>query len=241
MSAGSAPVAKPVDYYAKSRPELARLVPDDATALLDVGCAEGVFGGQLKSRRSGLEVWGIEPVPAVAARARSNLDRVIAAPVEEALAQLPDAYFGCVTFNDCLEHLVDPWLVLRAIRRTLKPNGCVVASLPNLRFFPVVRSLILHGEFAYADEGVLDRTHLRFFTKAGMHRLFEDSGYRVEHLQGIHSSGLPFWFSQFSKLVGRRFHDMEYLQFAVRARPQPVDDAMNDKAMRTRNGATTPS
>lgn len=206
-------------YYANERLELLPLVPEAARRVLDVGAARGGFGQALKARRA-CEVWGIEPEAAAAAAATAVLDRVLACPVGEALAQLPDAGFDLVVFNDSLEHLPDPEAVLAAMVAKLRPGGSVLCSIPNVRYYKVMRQLVLRGEWEYADEGVLDRTHLRFFTEKSIRRMFSRLDFELLELQGIH--GRDRWgLALLSALTFGRTRDLRYKQFACLARPRP--------------------
>lgn len=165
------------DYYAFSRPDVQRLVNTDSKRILDVGCGAGMLGGSLKQER-GVEVWGVEYVPEVAKVAAGRLDRVISGGIEDALAQLPDGYFDTIICADVLEHLVDPWQVLNDLKAKLAPGGELVASIPNIRHWSVV-SRLLEGRWEYADAGILDRTHLRFFTWHDCMLMFEKAGYSI--------------------------------------------------------------
>lgn len=208
---------KHAGYFANQRREMMLFVPGVVKRLLDVGCGAGEFGHLVKESHC-CEAWGIEPDPTAAELARLRLDRVVTEAVEKALAQLPDRYFDCIFFNDVLEHLVDPWGVLNDTKAKLTVNGRVVASIPNIRFYPVLRELTIDAEWRYLDEGVLDRTHLRFFTQAGIRRLFETNGYTVEKLAGINAVALPKsirWLNWFAR---GRWDDVRYCQFAVVAR-----------------------
>ncbi len=185
------PVAPRVDahrdgYHDFPRPEVRALVPTGARRILDVGCGAGAMGAELRRERGGtgvgsIEVWGIEPVAEAATAARDRLDQVMAVPVEDALAALPDRFFDAVVFADVLEHLVEPAEVLRAAARKLTPSGRIVVSIPNVRHWSVVGEL-LQGRWEYQDAGILDRTHLRFFTRAGVVALLEEAGLVVEHM-----------------------------------------------------------
>jgi 2-polyprenyl-3-methyl-5-hydroxy-6-metoxy-1,4-benzoquinol methylase len=209
--------ATPASYYAEQRPEMLRFVPETAKRILDIGCAGGLFGAALKRERP-IEVWGVEPVSAAAGAARAHLDRVVNRPIEEALADLPAAHFDAVTFTDVLEHLIDPWAVLRATAPLLAPGGVVVASIPNVRFFRNLVALLFDGDWRYTESGPLDRTHLRFFTRKSMERLFTESGYAVERIEGINrtSSLRPFFWNLI--FLGR-MTDIRFLQFVLIARP----------------------
>lgn len=208
------------DYYGHGRDDIMGLVPSDVRRLLDVGCAGGEFGARMMQKRPEMEVWGIEPVAEIAARAVGKLSRVICKGVEDALADLPDGSFDFITFNDVLEHLVDPWTVLRSVQSKLAPGGSVLASIPNLRYFPVMKSLVFGGDFEYAAQGVLDRTHLRFFTKKSMQRLLRDSGYVVTRVDGLQWTRFPFSLSVLNRLTRRSIDDMHYPQFAIQAKPE---------------------
>ena len=165
------------EYYACARPEIQRLVRQDARHILDIGCATGVLGQELKQKLRA-EVWGVECVEAVAEAAAEKLDHVISGRIEDALTQLPDNYFYVISCADVLEHLVDPWEVLSDLRKKLAPSGEIVASIPNVRHWSVIKGL-LEGEWRYEVAGILDRTHLRFFTKNSVMNLFENTGYTV--------------------------------------------------------------
>ncbi len=173
---------KRVAYFQHDRPEVRALVPPLATRVLDVGCGAGLLGGALRFRR-GARVTGIEIDRTAAARAGEELDDVRVGDALACMRSLPAANFDAVVFADVLEHLAAPEEALVQARRLLAPGGVVVASLPNVRHWSVVRQL-LAGEFRYEAAGILDRTHLRFFTRASARRLFAESGFEVGHAEG---------------------------------------------------------
>src|SRR5207253_3496152 len=139
------------------RPEILEAIPLDAVRILDVGCGSGWLGEHLKLRQRAT-VWGIEIVPEVAELAAKRLDRVLNVPVEKALAEIPEKAFDCIVTADVLEHLLDPWTVLAELRQKLAPGGTLVASIPDLGHWEVIRDL-LEGNWQYTTEGLLDRTH----------------------------------------------------------------------------------
>jgi GT2 family glycosyltransferase/ubiquinone/menaquinone biosynthesis C-methylase UbiE len=175
-------------YYANSRPEVRAIVPPGCTKILDVGCGEGNLGKYLKKERD-CEVWGIEIQPQVAEEARRKLDRVYVGDYEKVIFELPADYFDCVIFADVLEHFVDPWKALHDTRRILREGGYIVASVPNVRHWSVVRDL-LEGRWEYQRAGILDRTHLRFFTGASLMALFRKNGFLIENVQGTVLQGV---------------------------------------------------
>jgi 2-polyprenyl-3-methyl-5-hydroxy-6-metoxy-1,4-benzoquinol methylase len=213
--------AKPRCYFEETRSEMLPFVPADCRRVLDVGCSSGGFGALLKATRQ-LEVWGVEPFESAAAQAAQKLDRVIYGGFS-AEAALPEATFDCVIFNDVLEHVVDPAAAIRYASRLLTPGGVVVASIPNIRHFPTIWRLLVHGEWKYREWGTLDKTHLRFFTRSSIIEMFEAEGYRVRGTTGINSYvGVPnasarVWrlYKAINALCLNKFEDMKFQQFAV--------------------------
>jgi 2-polyprenyl-3-methyl-5-hydroxy-6-metoxy-1,4-benzoquinol methylase len=187
--------------------------------VLEIGCSEGRFMAGLKAERAGLYAVGVEPFPEAALKAASVFDRLIQAPVEAALEDLSDeAPFDCFVANDVLEHLVDPWSVLRRAGALLSPNGCVVASLPNIRHWPTLNALFLGGRWDYTEAGVLDRTHLRFFTRSSLPELFERGGFALTTCVGVNAEELPWKIALLNRMLAGRFEDTRYRQFVCVAR-----------------------
>lgn len=163
-------------YQNSPRPDVQLLVPAAVKTMLDVGCGSAAFGAGLKQARPGLVVWGIDPAPYVEAHARERLDHFILGRFPD---DLPSQKFDCVTFCDALEHFENPWTALGCVTDLLNDRGFVVASVPNIRFYNVVRRLVFNGEFTYTEQGILDRTHLRFFTRRSLEELFSSCGFTV--------------------------------------------------------------
>lgn len=213
--------SKPFSYFEYSRPEMQAFIPAGCKRVLDVGCGQGNFGEQLKQSR-GLEVWGLEPVAAAAAQAVTKLDRVLEGIFDEG-ADLPTASFDAIIFNDVLEHLMDPGAALRLCHKLLTPGGAVVASIPNIRYFLTQWEVLVKKQWRYEDSGILDRTHLRFFTQPTMLALFTECGYEVEKITGINAftGGTSRKWLAYRILNGLTLNsmaDMKFLQFAVVAR-----------------------
>ena len=203
---------KPNIYYS-SREEMLRFIPQNAKKILDVGCGEGRFGHLLKSQRSA-EVWGIELDNSAAEKADKILDKVIVGNIEDDNLLLPEKYFDCIVFNDILEHLRCPWIVLIKVLSNIKLDGYVVASIPNIRYYENMKRLLLHKEWEYTDMGIMDKTHLRFFTEKSIRNMFERCGYHIVTLEGINGSTFSWKFGLFNKLVFNSLDDMRYIQFA---------------------------
>jgi 2-polyprenyl-3-methyl-5-hydroxy-6-metoxy-1,4-benzoquinol methylase len=194
------------------------MVPLDVATLLDVGCGTGGFGLALKQERS-ISVTGVETSAEAAAVAKGRLDRVLEGSIDNHFESLKGSNFDCIVFNDVLEHMVDPWATLREAVLWLRPKGYVLASIPNVRYFQVLRGLLLRREWKYEDSGVLDRTHLRFFTASAVRELFESTGYRVLTLKGV-NGGFTWKFSLLNRLLFNALSDTRYLQNACLATPR---------------------
>ena len=166
-------------YYVQARPEVAALVPPECRRVLEVGCGAGELGRLLTQR--GHTVAGVELVPEAADAARRHLDHVVTADVETDDLPFTPGSFDAVIFADVLEHLIDPWRVLRDAAELLSPGGRMIASIPNVQNLDVVWRL-LRGRWDYRERGILDRGHLRFFTLHGIHGLFEQAGLTVERV-----------------------------------------------------------
>lgn len=166
------------EYYHFERFDILNLIPEGLNSILDVGCGAGKLGENLKRIKGVKEVIGIEINPYVAKLAGSVLDKVYIADVEQIELTEYECYFDCIIYADILEHLKDPWSVLTKHRSLLKNSGFVIASIPNVRYYKVVKNII-KGGWKYVDAGILDKTHLRFFTLESIYELFESSGYRI--------------------------------------------------------------
>jgi 2-polyprenyl-3-methyl-5-hydroxy-6-metoxy-1,4-benzoquinol methylase len=207
---------RPSEYAHDPRPEMVPFVPVSVESVLDVGCYSGAFGELLKSARPGVRVVGIEPNPDAASIANTHLDRVHVSAFP--CAEL-DEKFDAISFNDVLEHLVDPGSALQSCISVLNPGGVVVASLPNVRHYSVVAPLVLRGTWRYKDAGILDRTHLRFFTASSMRDLFEENGFEVLDLQPINVLRKGGTIEAVLRLFGRRSVPFRARQYAIVARP----------------------
>lgn len=176
-------------YYMWVRTEVLELIPCASKRILDVGCAAGRLGEALKARQT-CEVYGIEPFGPAAAEARARLDHVWEGAVEKVLAEIPDNHFDCVVLGDVLEHLVDPWAVLKRLREKVAEGGKIVASIPNVQNWKVLSGL-LEGDWRYEKEGLLDRTHLRFFTRQSSQELFWGAGLRIVSMRVTTNGARP--------------------------------------------------
>lgn len=153
--------------------------PAGGGRVLDVGCGRAALGEAIRQR--GWEVWGIERDPEACATARQRLDQLVEADLlsqDQLDRQLGSARFDAVVLSDVLEHLYDPRTVLEQYLRYLKPGGRVLVSVPNAVVW-TNRLQWLLGRVNYRDTGVMDRTHIRFFTFRTARQLVEATGCRV--------------------------------------------------------------
>jgi 2-polyprenyl-3-methyl-5-hydroxy-6-metoxy-1,4-benzoquinol methylase len=174
---------KDTSYYGYPCEELVQLIDSSGIRVLDVGCGAGATGSKLLRDGKARWVTGIELMPEQGEIARSVLNEVCIGDIEEMSFNWSAGYFDCFVFGDVLEHVGDPWALLRRLRPFLANNGIVVASIPNVKHWPVLLNLILHDDWQYAESGVLDITHLRFFTRRTSIRMFSETGYSVETIR----------------------------------------------------------
>ena len=144
--------------------------------LLDVGAADGLLSRQLTQR--GWRVTAIEGDPALAQAGARHCERVIPVNLDREIP-VGEGPFDVIVYGDVLEHLVDPLRVLVELDRCLVPGGFVIISLPNIAHL-WIRLLLLVGRFDYLDRGILDHSHLRFFTERSMRAMLADAGLSIE-------------------------------------------------------------
>jgi 2-polyprenyl-3-methyl-5-hydroxy-6-metoxy-1,4-benzoquinol methylase len=171
---------KSTNYFSNIRHDIIKLINCNDCNILEVGCGQGNTLIELKKQGKAKFIAGIDIVDL---NQSSKLDKFILADIEsEENIDLPESYFDVIICADVLEHLKDPWNVLEKIKKFLKPNGIIIASIPNIREIKTLVSILVKGDFRYVDAGILDKTHLRFFCKKNIIELFEKTGYKVEKI-----------------------------------------------------------
>jgi methionine biosynthesis protein MetW len=156
--------------------------------VLDVGCGTGSITALIASLKHA-KVTGIEPDPSRAEVARLRGIEVITGEFEHAAAEL-SAEFDVIVFADVLEHLYDPLDALSTARQLLKPGGAVIVSVPNVAHWTVRRNLLL-GRFDYQEVGIMDETHIRWFTRRTLHDLLEQGGFEWQVAHGSSGTWMP--------------------------------------------------
>lgn len=202
-------------YYELQRAEIARLIVGSPKNILEIGCASGFFKRNIKWE---CDYHGVEPMHEAANCARESGIIVYEGTYQDVEEAIPDKHFDLIVCNDVIEHMADPWGFLRSIKKKLVPNGYVMGSLPNVRYLLNLKDLLFRRDWHYVSGGVLDYTHLRFFTLKSARRLFGECGYVVEELK---PSG-PDRFRLLKKVLTPFFWplgvDTLYMQMAFRMR-----------------------
>lgn len=192
---------KPLSYFSRARTEIAPLLGDSSTPtrrVLEVGCAQGFTLDWLK--KSGYCDWtaGVEPFAKLHDEVTS-IDQFESLDIEAELPKIPLASLDLILCLDVLEHLHDPWRVVKQLDGFLKPGGRWIISVPNIRNYRVVFDLLFRGQFKYSEAGILDRTHLRFFTRSTLVELIESTGAKIE---GIVDTEPKRWHKRLIAAVG---------------------------------------
>jgi 2-polyprenyl-3-methyl-5-hydroxy-6-metoxy-1,4-benzoquinol methylase len=163
---------------------MARFLPSSYRRVLEIGCAAGSFSDHLSLP---CEVWGVEPNAEAAQLAARKMHKVLVGTYDLVAAELPERYFDLVVCNDVIEHMDDHEAFLEAIKQKMVPGGYITGSIPNVRHITALFKLLIRKDWPYADSGILDRTHLRFFTEKSLRRALLQHGYRIEKFAGIGS------------------------------------------------------
>jgi SAM-dependent methyltransferase len=162
--------------------DLMGLIPEGARRVVEVGCMHGAMARAWRERHPQVHYTGVDIDPDYAQVASLHCNRALAGDIETLPEATLDSLFpsDCWIFGDCLEHLRDPWRIVRRIRATIDADGCLLACIPNAQHWSVQMRLAT-GLFRYEDSGLLDRTHVRWFTRVTMLEMFTQAGWQVEH------------------------------------------------------------
>ena len=176
---------KAADYFGHPRTDIEPLLPKNTARILEIGCGTGATMRWLRGIRDVEHASAIELVPEAAREAASAFDEIMVGNIESMVLELPPESFDLVIALDVLEHLVDPWDIVRRCTDILKPGGSMIASIPNIAHYSVAFPLILRGRWNYETEGLLDRTHLRFFVAQTAVNLMTSSGFIIEQTERV--------------------------------------------------------
>lgn len=169
------------EYYATDRKELVAFVQPHGPfeTALDIGCAGGLFGEGLRQAGVVKTCDGVEPFDEAAVSARMHLRHVWSGTIESVRESIPWPDYDLVCMADVLEHLVDPWSALRLLHEHTRRECRLLLSVPNVRHYKVSLPLLLRDEFRYADHGIMDRTHLHFFTRSSLVESLDECGWNA--------------------------------------------------------------
>lgn len=170
-----------MDYYSGVRKEVFSKIFFKPVRILEIGCGEGGFRQNFDYE---VEYWGVEPSNA-ANKALVSLNRVINDTYDRAAPQIPDNYFDLIICNDVIEHISNCNEFIRDVKSKLADGGLLMASIPNVRYIGNLIGLLFWKDWKYTDSGILDVTHLRFFTYKSMVRFFEENDYEIVKSIGI--------------------------------------------------------
>jgi 2-polyprenyl-3-methyl-5-hydroxy-6-metoxy-1,4-benzoquinol methylase len=161
-------------------PDLLNAVPLSSQQIIEIGCSSGALAREVKKRNPSCNYFGVDIDAEYTKLAERYCDKTEALNIENADEEffLSQTTRDCWIFGDTLEHFQDPWSVLRKIRAVIPANGCIVACIPNAQHWSVQVKLSL-GDFRYEDSGLMDRTHLRWFTKQTIADLFRETGFCI--------------------------------------------------------------
>lgn len=224
---------QPTPAHDHHNPDLLALIPSSSSALIDIGCGGGGLIREFKKINPEAHCVGVDIDPQYTELAKRYCDMSLMVDVDTADESFWESMKDrdCWVFGDALEHFKDPWAVLRRVHSVMPAHGCVVACIPNGQHWSLQAKLAL-GEFRYQDNGLLDRTHLRWFTRKTMIELFQQTGFTVE-------AGKPRIFNEpnrekvmpyiqaLAQALGANAEeaarDATALQYVVRAVPRKVD------------------
>jgi 2-polyprenyl-3-methyl-5-hydroxy-6-metoxy-1,4-benzoquinol methylase len=199
-------------YYFSIRHDLINLIPAEAKKVLEVGCAGGMTGKTL--RETGFqEVVGIELIEKIAKQGELYYDRLFIGDVEKMELPYETGHFDCILYPDVLEHLRDPWKIMKGHNALVKKGGTIICSIPNIRHYRVIKKLLFKGKWEYQDDGIMDKTHLRFFTISSIGEMLVDSGFEVTHV--VKKPSGAKWLKTMNSLSGNSLIDCLVRQYII--------------------------
>jgi 2-polyprenyl-3-methyl-5-hydroxy-6-metoxy-1,4-benzoquinol methylase len=170
---------KEFNYFDQVRSEVLAWMPEKVEKVFEIGCGSGATLSHIKQNGIASWVGGMELVGNVVQAGKGNIDLLLEGNIEVTDIPLNEASIDVILCLDVLEHLIDPWVAVSKLKQYLKPDGIIIASLPNVRNLKVIIPLIFKDDWKYVDAGQLDRTHLRFFTNKTAVELFHCAGLKV--------------------------------------------------------------
>jgi 2-polyprenyl-3-methyl-5-hydroxy-6-metoxy-1,4-benzoquinol methylase len=210
-------------YFATARTEIEPHLPARVSRMLDLGCGRGATTAFVRSRRSVAWAGGIEIMPEEGRAAEGPCDRVWIGNIEQMNpeSEIAPGSLDLILCLDVLEHLADPWSVVRRLSPLLAPGGRLIVSVPNIRHWKFIWRLLARADFNYKDAGLLDRTHLRFFVRHTAAALATSGGLRLVHAGNAHPWPITDGRGLLSRLTFGGIDDLMIKQFLVVAEAAP--------------------
>ncbi len=224
-------------YIQHFNPNIVPAMSRPPKVLLDVGCSSGNLGAHVKATFPDCRTIGIEPNRATADLAAPRLDQVLCGRFEELDLEGAGIHKGSidtVVMADVLEHMYNPWRVMVDIKPYLTADAQMILSIPNTRHLGLMRDLVDNGIWPYVERGLLDITHIRFFTLKEILRFLQETGYAVERVNHIMDPQLADFYSAqqhnpeiniragrfcLERVTPKELAELCTWQFLVRARP----------------------
>jgi 2-polyprenyl-3-methyl-5-hydroxy-6-metoxy-1,4-benzoquinol methylase len=202
-------------YFSGARHQFVDDLPGNPSArLLEIGCSAGNTAAYAMAQGKCGWCCGVELCPGPAAEAAKKMDRVIVGDVEKLELHFPPKSFDVLFLSEVLEHLVDPSAVLSKLRGLLKPGALVMAGSPNVCHQSVLR-MLLKGRWDYQSQGIMDATHLRWFSPSTYREMFESCGFIVDEVASAWRLGRKA--QVFNYLTGRRLEHLLHSQIYLKA------------------------
>lgn len=212
------------DYYSHVRREILPLLPSNCERILEIGCGRGDTLLWLKDTQKNCAwIGGVELFPDSGSIAATRLDWFCGGSIETLDLALEAESIDLILCLDVLEHLVDPWKSVAKLQSLLKPGGHLIGSIPNVRYYSASFALFFKGQWRYQQEGILDKTHLRFFTKETAIALLESSGLKHDLLigKGLEKGRKARWINFLTLGLFRPFFEFQYLIRVAKSAQSP--------------------
>jgi SAM-dependent methyltransferase len=207
---------KPSSYFDGARVSFVDALPENPQGrLLEIGAGSGATSAYALEKRKCGWCCGVELCVGPAEEATRKLNQVIVGDIERIKLDFPKEHFDALLMSEVLEHLVDPWAVLRRLHPLLKPGAIVLAGSPNVCHHAVIRSLF-RGQWRYEDRGVFDMTHLRWFSPSTYRQMFENCGFVVDEVGPARRLGAKARF--LNAVTGCRWEHLLHSQIVLKGR-----------------------
>ena len=175
------------NYFENVRKELLDLIPEKNKNgnMLEIGAGEGNTLLYAKNNDYAKNIYGVELFEIKNSNQTNELlNDFIIGNIENIELPFDDSQFDVMILGDVLEHLVDPYSVVQKLKKYLKDDGVIISSIPNIREWNTMKTIFFNGDFKYEESGILDKTHLRFFTRKNIIELFENNGFNIKQIIG---------------------------------------------------------